>query len=738
MTGDNQTVLFVIVAASAALQAAAAVVALSLNRFTTRRHGWSLISLAIFCMAFRRLLELHSLTMGHADVTNTNVWQETTALLTSALMLAGLVLLRGMFQAMQGAHLALIHSEKRYRDIFEQSNDGIVVSDLEGKVQDMNLAGRKMFGVSQEGPIDAYVTDYYIDPADRTTLLEIIAQYGYCRDFAVPMKKGDGRVMECELSSCMRVDESDFSNGYLTIVRDATRRLRAEAELREKTNTLDAILASSPVGIFLVRDEKVVWVNPAIVTILGYNGKQIMGMAPIDFWVRPEEYIPAASRALKEMTLVGSAVVETEMKHAGGTYFDAFIQLRAVDTSAPAKGYIGCISDVTERKRAAEKIRKSEARYSLVLENANVATFILQDDRVNFCNEKACDLLGMPQSELANKPWRSLVSELCAKSLERDIGPVLRAGGKFGPKEHRVDLVNGRQLLLDFTVTPVEHERQTVILAFAQDMTTQRRLERQLQQAQKMEALGRLAAGVAHDFNNLIMVIENYSQILMMHTDCTDAIAGFGNEIKAACKRALNLTEKLSMFSRQQITPPNLLDMNSVINDMHPMVKPLLNPDVKFQVKLAPDLWNILGDRGEMEQVLMNLAVNANDAMEHGGILTISTANFDSRNNEIANTSEIPPGKYVLLAVGDTGTGIDPETAAHMFEPFFSTKRVGKGTGLGLSIVYGIVKKLEGQIIVDSSPGRGTLMNVFIPKVEDAVVLPEEHIQFSTVSAKSI
>ena len=734
MGGDNQTVLFIIVAASAALQAAAAVVALSLNRFTTRRHGWILISLAIFCMAFRRLLELHSLTIGHADVSSTNLWQETTALLTSALMLAGLVLLRDMFRGMQGSHEALLRSEKRYREIFEQSNDGIVVSDLEGKVQNMNLAGRKMFGISLEGPIDVRVTDYYLDLSDRETLVSIIAQYGFCRDFAVRMKKSTGQVMECELSSCLRIDGEDRSNGYLTIVRDATRRRRAEAELREKTNTLDAITASSPVGIFLVNDEKVAWVNPATVTILGASGKQIMGMHPKDFWARPEDYKGTATRAFKEMTTMGSSVVEAEMKRADGSHFDAFIQLRSLDAAAPEKGYIGCISDVTESKRAAEKIRKSKARYRLVLENANVATFILQGGKIQFCNEKACELLGMPQNELTNKPWRSLVGELCAKSLERDIEPIIRAGAKFGPREHRVDLVSGRQLLLDLTVTLVEHEQQTVILVFAQDMTTQRRLERQLQQAQKMEALGRLAAGVAHDFNNLIMVVENYSQILLMHRDCTADIAGFSNEIQAACTRALNLTEKLSMFSRQEITPPNLLNINGVINDMYGMVKPLLNSEVKFETDLAPNLWNVLGDRGEMEQVLMNLAVNANDAMENGGILTISTANYNTDNNEVAGSSEIPPGKYVLLSVRDTGVGIDTETAAHIFEPFFSTKRMGKGTGLGLSIVYGIVKKLDGQISVDSLPGRGTMMKVFIPKAEDAAVLPGDHIQVSAVS----
>jgi signal transduction histidine kinase/FixJ family two-component response regulator len=261
--------------------------------------------------------------------------------------------------------------------------------------------------------------------------------------------------------------------------------------------------------------------------------------------------------------------------------------------------------------------------------------------------------------------------------------------------------------------------RPVRLIALVQNMSEQRRLEEQCRQAQKMEAIGRLAGGVAHDFNNLLTVITGYGQIVLDRLPAHDRDRELVVEITRAGERAAALTRQLLVFSRRQIVSPRVLDVKELLIDIDKLLRRLIGEDVELVTTSAPDLWPIKADAGQLEQALMNLAVNARDAMPRGGKLTIETHNIHLDSTYAGTRPEVAPGPYVLVAVSDTGTGMSSDVRAHLFEPFFTTKEPGRGTGLGLATVYGIVKHAGGHIDVYSEPDIGTTLKLYFPRCEE-------------------
>jgi len=255
--------------------------------------------------------------------------------------------------------------------------------------------------------------------------------------------------------------------------------------------------------------------------------------------------------------------------------------------------------------------------------------------------------------------------------------------------------------------------------AAALEGASRKDLEQQLRQAQKMEAIGRLAGGVAHDFNNLLTAINGYSSLALQRANPDERVRGYLEEIKKAGERAANLTRQLLAFGRKQMLKPVVLNLNDIVSDMNKMLRRLISEDIKFVAKFDPALKPIKADPGQIEQVLVNLVVNSRDAMPQGGSLTIETANFESNAEFAVKHLGLAPGNYVMLAVGDTGCGMDEKTKARIFEPFFTTKEKGRGTGLGLSTVYGIVKQSGGSIWVYSEPGKGSVFKVYFPQLQE-------------------
>jgi signal transduction histidine kinase len=319
--------------------------------------------------------------------------------------------------------------------------------------------------------------------------------------------------------------------------------------------------------------------------------------------------------------------------------------------------------------------------------------------------------VGQPFERLVHPEDLPLALELLGRVVRGELRPV---------NQFRVRIAQGDYRVAEFSATPQLVEGQLIgILGIGRDVTERVQLEQQLRQAQKMEAVGRLAGGIAHDFNNILTAITGYADLLLEDLGPTDPRREDAEEVRKAAQRAAGLTRQLLAFSRQQVLQPSVIDVNALVGDLQRMLGRLLGEDVELGTRLDPAVGRVKADPGQLEQVLMNLAVNARDAMPQGGKLTLETVNVDMDERYAADHYPARPGPYVMIAVSDTGTGMSEETQAHMFEPFFTTKEKGKGTGLGLATVYGIVKQSGGFIWVYSELGHGSTFKIYLPRVAE-------------------
>jgi two-component system, cell cycle sensor histidine kinase and response regulator CckA len=367
-----------------------------------------------------------------------------------------------------------------------------------------------------------------------------------------------------------------------------------------------------------------------------------------------------------------------------------------------------------ERKRAQQEVQAREAHYRTILENiGDGVTIIDRAGRYVDANPRASEVTGYPREELL------LLNTAATYLPEERAGVPTRLGeiARSGSASYERSL-----LRKDGMVITVEVNARALpagnLLATLRDVTERKRLEEQLRQAQKMEAVGRLAGGVAHDFNNVLTAIFGYADLMAEELPPGHAGQQDLQEIRKAATRASALTRQLLAFSRQQVLAPVVLSVNDLVDDVDKMLRRLVGEDVDLRVTLAGDAGNVRADPGQLQQVVMNLVVNARDAMPTGGKLLIETANAELTEQYAELHQPVIPGQYVMLAVSDTGVGMDGQTKARIFEPFFTTKEKGKGTGLGLSTVYGIVKQSGGYVWVYSEPGHGTTFKVYLPRVD--------------------
>jgi len=370
------------------------------------------------------------------------------------------------------------------------------------------------------------------------------------------------------------------------------------------------------------------------------------------------------------------------------------------------------------RRRAEAELRESEARYRRIIETTNEGVWMIDEHhRTTFANQRLGAFLGREASELMDRSIFEFVREgsrpALAQRLER------QAAGSGGDRIE-IELVrkDGAYLwvLLDSTVFAADQTAGAGFLIMVVDINQRRVLEDQLRQAQKMEAIGSLAGGVAHDFNNLLSVILSYTALVIEGLNASDPIRADLQEVEKAGHFAKELTRQLLAFSRKQLIEPKMLDLNSVVISTERMLRRLLGESYVLSLLTAQGLGVVYADPNQIEQIIMNLVVNARDAMPEGGRVTIETANVDLDEGYAAAHHDVVPGPYVLLAVTDTGIGMSPETQARIFEPFFTTKAPGHGTGLGLATVFGIVKQSRGHIWVYSESGKGTTFKIYLPR----------------------
>ena len=391
--------------------------------------------------------------------------------------------------------------------------------------------------------------------------------------------------------------------------------------------------------------------------------------------------------------------------------------------------------DITERKRAEEALRESEERYRDFVENAHdiIYSHDLQGNytSVNTAGEQ---ITGYTLEETLHLNLSQTVTADCLEKAKEMLARKL-AGERVTAYELELLAKNGRRIAVEVNTRLLYEKGQPVsVQGIARDITERKQLEEQFRQSQKMEAIGQLAGGVAHDFNNLLTVINGYSSLALQRMPDEDPLRENLEEISKAGERAANLTRQLLAFGRKQMLQPVALNLNDVISDLNKMLRRLIGENIKLTAKFDPALRKIRADPGQIEQVIVNLVVNARDAMPQGGHLTIETANFEVDSEYAGSHIGVGPGSYAMLAVTDSGVGMNEQTKARIFEPFFTTKEKGKGTGLGLSTVYGIVQQSGGNIWVYSEAGTGTSFKIYLPEL----IEPEREAKAASASANTM
>ena len=461
--------------------------------------------------------------------------------------------------------------------------------------------------------------------------------------------------------------------------------------------------------------------SPSYNRVLGYTQEELKSSSSFD-QIHPDDRNRVQKAGAEARRTGVGKPLEYRMRHKDGTWRVLESTASVIRSRAGEPEKLVVVNrDITERKEAAESLRVSESGFRSMIEDAPYGIYRAGiGGQLLRANPALQRMLGYEK-----------LDELLDASLPGDIfndrsefnklKELLENASEFKDVEVELKRRDGAPITVRCSGRRVkaEHDSEPRFDVFAEDVTERRVLERQLRMAGKMEAVGRLSGGIAHDFNNLLGVIIGYSQVLKRKLSSDTHLLECAEEIEKAGQRAASLTRQLLAFSRQQILTPSILKLNDLVLDMVKMLPRLLGEDITVTTSLSADLGMVKADQGQVEQVIMNLAVNARDAMPEGGDLRIETANVELDQSYCWQHPGAKPGQYVMLAVIDSGTGIDADTLTHIFEPFFTTKEVGKGTGLGLATVYGVVKQSGGYIWVDSKVEHGATFQIFLPRVAE-------------------
>ncbi|UCF84671.1 MAG: PAS domain S-box protein, partial [Desulfobacteraceae bacterium] len=503
---------------------------------------------------------------------------------------------------------------------------------------------------------------------------------------------------------------------------------KAEEETKVWHENFNQIFDAAGNGLVVIdRDFTIMQCNEAFLNLTGLEKAQVIGKKCFDTF--PCIYCHTPSCTLSQI-LNGRGRVEcdTEKERADGTKI--FCILTATPFWGPGGEIVGIVEDfknITDRKASEKALSESEERYRSFVKNFKGIAY---QSNINFtpifCHGAVKDITGYSEEELlaGNPRWEQIVHKEDLPKIMRSFEKSCKDRNCICEREYRIFRKDGEIRWVEEIIQTLSEGsgQPSLIQGIIYDITERKQTEETLRKtqerflrAQKLEAVGRLAGGIAHDFNNLLTIITGNSGLLLDELEEGHSLRGDITEIHRAGEHACALTSQLLAFSRRQMLKPKVLNLNKVLSETDKMLRRIIGEDIKLQTLLAPELLRVKADPGQIEQIVLNLAVNARDAMPHGGILTIRTENVILEEDDCRVMNEARPGRFVCLSMEDTGRGMDKETLGKIFEPFFTTKEPGVGTGLGLSTVYGIVKQHEGWIHVYSEPGYGSIFHVYLP-----------------------
>jgi PAS domain S-box-containing protein len=626
--------------------------------------------------------------------------------------------------------------------ITDNVSDLIAILDLDGKRLFNSRSYKNLF--VDPGKIKGTDSFREIHEDDREKIKQVFEDtvrtgVGQISEYRFVLEDGSIRHIESQ-GDVIRNAEGVIEN-VIVISRDITEREQIEQALHDSEERLKSILKSIPDIIYrLDPDGKITFISAAIERY-GYKVSDMLGKNIINL-VHPEDKEKAKYRINERRTGERrTKSFEIRFVTADGTPIHFEDRTQSVpmepvflleaeglyESSQPREnafiGTQGIARDITDRKKTEGEVSMLAQAFKCISECVTVTDL---KNNIIFVNDAFLQKYGYERHELIGQPITIVRGTNPSNEIVEEILPLTVNGGWKG------EVLNKRKDGVEFPIhlsTSVINDPSgypMALIGVATDITDRKRLETQLQQSQKLEAIGKLAGGIAHDFNNLLTVIQGYSDLLLSKISNNDPIHNQIRQINDAANRAESLTRQLLAFSRKQIMKSRVIDLNTLIHEMEDMLERLIGADIKFTINLSSDLGKIKADPGQIEQVIMNLAVNARDAMQNGGSLTIDTSNtlIDQRFKE--EYPETVIGNYVQLKMSDTGFGMDKETQAHIFEPFFTTKEKGEGTGLGLATVYGIIKQSGGYIYVSSELTKGTSFSLYFPRVDEPLDYEEK------------
>lgn len=616
------------------------------------------------------------------------------------------------------------NNDESFRAIFENANDGfLIASASDRKFVEANKNMCLMLGYTL-AEIRALGVEDIHPRQDLPRVIEAFEQQvrgELSVAEALPVLRKDGTVFYADISTAQIIVEGQpYALGSF---RDITERLQVQADLRESEELFRSLFENAPIGLSVVGlDDRLLRVNPALCNFLGYSNDELLARTVSEITHPDYRELEASNKSSILDDSQQSFQMEKRYLHADGRIVWGQLSVSPLnDDEGNIRYFLGQLEDINTRKQAEDELKESEAKFRMLFDQANDGIFVL-DLKGNFIdlNQTAHERLGYTKEEMLAMSVSELDPPEFAARVPARMEKIRQEGKAIFESAHlRKD---GTAMPVEVNSRVIDFRGQKVLFSVIRDITERQvaelekeKLQAQLMQAGKMEAVGRLAGGVAHDFNNMLGAILGNAELAMMETREEDPIYDNLQEITQAARRSADLTRQLLAFARKQSINQQVMDLNARVTGMLKMVERLVGEDIKLSWKPGPDLAPVKMDPTQVDQLLINLAVNARDAIEGVGIIAIETETVVLDEAFCRDHIGSIPGDYVELEVSDDGRGMGKEALDQLFQPFFTTKEIGQGTGLGLAMVYGIVKQNAGFISVYSEPGEGTTFRIYLP-----------------------